>query len=160
MEVISLPMVDKDLSLKSAFEKMRAAGRSGIVWRKQGSEFRLFSAGQLAVEGQNKEKLSDLDGVPIEIVNITDVAKRTQDLYIDSDALHSSLNPSHRYGLLAAGQIGPTSQAVLFAHSSDDVLYLEPSPADCYCSGPPVHKIRCGSNCSLHVKSFTVRVSR
>jgi hypothetical protein len=156
MEVIMLPMVEEDVALKSAFETMRTVGRSGIIWHRASSDFRLFTAGQLAFAG-TKYRLSELNGLPIAVVDLGSVAESQP--YIDSQRLHNSLLPSNRYGLLAAGRIlSNDPQALVFAQSREDILYLEPEPADCYCAGPIAHKIKCGTVCTLHRGSAAIRV--
>jgi hypothetical protein len=162
MDVILLPMVDEDLSLKSAFAMMRMAHRSGIVWRKDPAEFLLFSAIDIAFAGAAKT-LSQLTGEAISVVDITQIAQSTSEYYLDSARLYSALekpsvSAATRYGLLAAGEIQQNPLAVLYSKSSEDVLYLEPEPGDCYCAGPPRHKIDCKGGCPLHPASMRVRV--
>jgi len=157
MEVITLPMVEEDVTLKSAFKIMRTGGRSGIIWHAAPSEFRLFTAVQLAFAG-TKHRVSELNGVLIAIVDVGSGGQ--SQTYIDSRRLHKSLLPPSRYGLLAAGKIDLNNrQAVLFAHSREDILDLEPGPGDCYCAGPLPHKIECGTRCALHKSSASIQVS-
>ncbi len=135
MESITLPMILTDLSLEDAFDTMKSAGRSGIVWQKSPDEFRLYTAADVVVNiASGETHLGQLPGEEVELPDIPAVAKATPEPYIDTERLAASLSLDKGYGLLAAGQYKTQLRATLIVRTAELLANLEPAPEDCYCA--------------------------
>lgn len=71
---ISLPITDENLSLTEALQNMKEAGRSGLVWRKQSTEFSLITAADvLRGRKARAKRLEDLPGKRIHVYTASEL---------------------------------------------------------------------------------------
>jgi hypothetical protein len=131
MDVISLPVVDVESSLKNALAEMKRSKRSGLLGR-SGSTIELFTAAGVK-GGLTKGKgstLKDIGGIPLHVGDLTSLAKSTPEPYISSDLLVDSLKKSgKKFGLLSA----PTDnkkRAIIYGLGNLSTMYREPGPGE------------------------------
>ena len=68
VDSISLPITDVNLSLSEALQNMKRAGRSGLVWRRQSTEFSLITAADV-VRGR-RAKAKRLEDLPSKRIHV------------------------------------------------------------------------------------------
>jgi hypothetical protein len=157
MDSIALPMVESDVTLEQAFEVMKTAGRSGIVWRKRPTEFVLYQARNVVIGlAGAAQRLSNVVGESVAVPDIGTMARSSPTPSVALEDLGDSLAKTARLGVIAAGASHGSARALLFFRDSDLRPMLEPGPQDCYCRscGTPGRK---GSPCKVDGTIVTCR---
>jgi hypothetical protein len=133
MGMISLPMVREDLSLSDAFDLMRTARRSGLVFQTAFNAFFLYTAVEiLEALDRGMDRLGEVPArEELDLPDVAMVAGRTPAPYLDYETL-SYFSPRGR-ALMAVGVLGNNLRATLFLRDSGLLAQVEPTPKDCYC---------------------------
>lgn len=164
MDIVELPIVYGDSTLRDAFNVMQKARRSAVVFR-DGSDLWLTEAVDIA-RGlmENKNNLSRLHErqklhVP-SLLRLGTLGVSLADPLSTWREMESFLDETQQlYAILATGK----NQIVLVSRHESGITNLEPAPRTCYCTSYPPRCYGTGSvkggNCSNGHKGSVYCVS-